>query len=138
MVDVAESRHSLNFAFDQVPMLQARPGTWDSANDSKVMLAKPGLVSTMKSVAYNEHASHTALQNPTTSEVSSFSTQLMPSKGGDSSDVFQRGIFFIIFQETLILVGGLNYFFKKNAFLYSWECSFHCFFTNGLFINIDG
>ena len=109
MVDVAEGRNSLNFSFDQVPMLQTRPGTWGSANDSKVTLAKPGVPSNMKSVAYNElHASHTALQNPTTNEVSSFSARLMPSKGGDSSDVFQRGIFIII------LLGNTNFFLRPS------------------------
>ncbi|CAO2829749.1 unnamed protein product [Amaranthus hypochondriacus] len=87
-----EGRNQLNFAFDQVPMLQTRHGTWDSANDSKVPLAKSGFLTSMKSGGADElQSTHNGLQNPTTNKTSHVSTPLMPSKGA-SSDVFQRGL----------------------------------------------
>ncbi|XP_021723095.1 squamosa promoter-binding-like protein 2 [Chenopodium quinoa] len=86
-----EGRNQLNFAFDQVPMHQTRHGTWDSARESKVTLAKPGFFTTMKSGGTDQlHSTHSGLPSPTT-KVSPVSTQLLPSKGVPS-DVFQRGL----------------------------------------------
>lgn len=86
-----EGRNQLNFAFDQAPMLQTRHGTWDSASESKVTLAKPGFFTTIKSGGTDDlHSTHNGLQSPVT-KVSPVSTQLLPSKGA-SSDVFQRGL----------------------------------------------
>lgn len=92
VVDGAEGRNQLNFSFDQVPMLQTRHGTWDSASDSKVTLAKSGFFNNIKSGGTDElHSTHNGLHSPAT-KITPVSTQLMPSKGVPS-DVFQRGIF---------------------------------------------
>lgn len=86
-----EGRNQLNFSFDQVPMLQTRHGTWDSASDSKVTLAKSGFFNNIKSGGTDElHSTHNGLHSPAT-KITPVSTQLMPSKGVPS-DVFQRGL----------------------------------------------
>ncbi|KAL2903690.1 Squamosa promoter-binding-like protein 12 [Bienertia sinuspersici] len=86
-----EGRNQLNFAFDQVPMLQTRQGSWDTANEPKVTMVKPGFLNTIKSGGTDElHSTHNGLHSPET-KVSPVSTQLLPSKGLPS-DVYQRGL----------------------------------------------
>lgn len=85
-----EGRNQLSFGFNQVPVIQASQGVWDSPSNSKATPAKPGLFTIMKSDVSDElHSGQNGLQNPGT-KLSPISTQFLPSKGTPSG-LFQQG-----------------------------------------------
>ncbi|KNA06136.1 hypothetical protein SOVF_183860 [Spinacia oleracea] len=86
-----EGRNQLNFAFDQVPMLQSRHDTWNSGSESKVVtLAKPGFFTTIKSGGTDttDELLHSTHNNGLQTLETKISPHLFPSKG----DVFHRGV----------------------------------------------